>query len=217
MHVFDYGCKCELQHSLFRKIEWVGYIKNTQLEKRLINQKKTHDYFRKPEEEEFGFDQFIFGILCGSLGGIGGGVSGGIYASGFLKLVAVPLGGIASLAIGFIGGCLLYCIQPGTTKYEKETSYTINMEEVIEKENEIKELMKKFVFFNGDKVIGFIKFKEDITPPVNGYYFKCKFNIEIEIQFPESILNMKRKIKHKIDFYDGEKYVKKMKELFSVK
>ena len=59
------------------------------------------------------------------------------------------------------------------------------------------------VYFNRDKVIGFVKFKEDITPPVNGYYFNCSFNIQIEIQFPDSFINMNRMIKHKTDFYDG--------------
>ena len=156
-------------------------------------------------------------LASGILGGISGSVAGGVYASGFLKLLAIPLGGITSIVIGCIGGAILFTLQPGTTKEYSESSYKIGTKEVKEKENEIKELMKKFVYFNGDKVIGFVKFKEDITPPVNGYYFSCIFNIQIEIKFPDSFINMNRMIKHKIDFYDGEEYVKKMKELFSVK
>ena len=208
---------CELQHNLFRKIEWVGYLKNTQLEKRLINQKKTKESFHKDKDEYFCEGQAFVSLTSGILGGISGSVAGGVYASGFLKLLAIPLGGITSIVIGCIGGAILFTLQPGTTKEYSESSYKIGTKEVKEKENEIKELMKKFVYFNGDKVIGFVKFKEDITPPVNGYYFSCIFNIQIEIKFPDSFINMNRMIKHKIDFYDREKYIKQMKELFSVK
>ena len=53
--------------------------------------------------------------------------------------------------------------------------------------------------------MGFIKFENDITPPVNGHFFKCNYYIEVN-GFPSTIPNNDLKID--IDFYDGEQYFK---------
>ena len=82
--------------------------------------------------------------------------------------------------------------------------------------NELKENLKKFVFFKNEKIIGFIKFAQDITPPVSGYYFNCSFNFKVEIHMSGMIYNQDKSIKNLIDFYDGKDYINKMKKLFSV-
>ena len=76
---------------------------------------------------------------------------------------------------------------------------------------QIKEELQKFVYFKEDKIIGFIKFKNNITPPVDGYYFKCDFNLKVDgknaLDFSKNLL------KEKIDFYDGDVYPKLKKAL----
>ena len=37
------------------------------------------------------------------------------------------------------------------------------------------ENLTDLVCFKGDKNVGFIKFEQNITPPFDGYYFKCDF------------------------------------------
>ena len=92
--------------------------------------------------------------------------------------------------------------------------------DIVNKNNlnikEIKASLKKFIYFKGEKVIGFIKFEENVTPPVNGYYFKCNYNIKVEIHMSGMIFNQDKSIKNKIDFYDGNDYIAKMKKIFSV-
>ena len=57
---------------------------------------------------------------------------------------------------------------------------TKNIQKIKEKQkSKLIEELKKFVFFKDNKVVGFIKFENDITPPVNGYYFNCEFNTKI--------------------------------------
>ena len=77
----------------------------------------------------------------------------------------------------------------------------------------LNESLKKFVYFKDDKIVGFIKFAKDITPPVEGYYFKCDFNIKIEVLISGIILNRNRYLKTQIDMYDSEKYITEMKKL----
>ena len=82
--------------------------------------------------------------------------------------------------------------------------------------NELMENLKKFIFFKNEKVIGFIKFAHDITPPVNGYYFNCSFNFKVEVHMSGMIYNQDKSIKNQIDFYDGKDYINEMKKLLSV-
>jgi len=66
------------------------------------------------------------------------------------------------------------------------------------------------------KIIGFIRFAQDITPPVNGYYFNCNYNFKVEVHMSEMLYNQDKSIKNQIDFYDGENYITDMKKLLSV-
>jgi hypothetical protein len=55
------------------------------------------------------------------------------------------------------------------SQYFKSNTSTSKEINNINKE-QIKEELQKFVYFKEDKIIGFIKFKNNITPPVDGYF-----------------------------------------------
>ena len=103
----------------------------------------------------------------------------------------------------------------------KESNNNNNNDEKLklkEKENneKLKEELEKFVYFKDNKIIGFIKFRKNITPPVNGYYFKCDFNLKIDVEVSGKFSDGKKEVlKNKIDFYDGEKKIEKMKKLLN--
>ena len=218
-YVFKLVHDCKFEHNLFRKIEWVGYLKNTLLDKKLLKQiEQEHENVKgntvhddEHESQEEAWSSVFVGIL--------GGIVGGIHTINTAGLLLAPIGGLASLIAGTIGGFFLYNLEPGNASYDSNSSFKGINEKVYNKqnENEIKEFMTKFVYFQGDKIIGFIKFKEDITPPVNGYYFKCKYYIKINVKMEEDFsINQKKEIKSDIDFYDGKEYILKMKKIFSI-
>ena len=74
--------------------------------------------------------------------------------------------------------------------------------------------LKKFVYFKDNKVVGFIKFAYNIVPPVNGYYFKCNYNIKIKLEINGIILSSKKYLKTEVDLYDSEEYISNMKKIF---
>ena len=76
------------------------------------------------------------------------------------------------------------------------------------------EELKKFVFFKDNKVVGFIKFGQNITPPVNGYYFNCEYNMKIQVEITGIVLNRNKYLKTQIDLYDSDEYIAKMKSIF---
>lgn len=112
---------------------------------------------------------------------------------------------------------LILDYSPKTTNFSEK--YAIEASKENNNINDkIKEELLKFIYFKDNKIVGFIKFKENITPPVNGYYFKCDFNLKIETMIPGLISNSdsKKAVKLKLDFYDGEKYILDMKKLLSL-
>lgn len=80
------------------------------------------------------------------------------------------------------------------------------------KEEDLVKNLEKFVFFKDKKVIGFIKFENDITPTVNGNLFKCNYYIEVNSINP----TIPESCKIEIDIYDGEHYCNNMKNLFRI-
>ena len=93
---------------------------------------------------------------------------------------------------------------------------SILLDEEDEKIKLAKENLTKFIKFNGKKVIGFEEFITDITPPVKGYYFKCKYNLKINVHLSGMVINQDKSLKTNIDFYDGEEYIKNMKKLLNI-
>jgi len=218
-YIFKFIQDCKFEHNIFRKIEWVGYLKNTLLDKQLIKQVEQNYKNVKDSPKEYDEYESEGEGLSFIFGGILGGITGGIYTIATAGLLAVPLGGFTSLVAGAFGGVLLFNFEPGNVSCRTNTSYKmLDIEDKKElNENETKEFVSKFVYFKEDKIIGFIKFKEDITPPVNGYYFNCKYNLKIYVKMEEEFtLSQKKEIKSEIDFYDGREYVEIMKKIFSI-
>ena len=76
------------------------------------------------------------------------------------------------------------------------------------------ENIKKFVYFKDNKVVGFIKFAQNITPNVNGYYFNCEYNMKISVDIAGIIIDRNKYLKTQFDLYDSEEYIAHMKNLF---
>ena len=228
----------KIQQNLYRKIEWVGYVKNSLLDKKVYSNSKF-----KYNEDEYGiigklslpFMPILLGVSGGLMGTTTGGIIGGVGPEETLnKFVMAPLLGIAGGSFGLISGFFYgvyeqYKIGKDLMKFNQPNkvinqSFSGNInddkknqkDEVKLDKNELKENLKKFVFFKNEKIIGFIKFAQDITPPVKGYYFKCSFNFKVEIHMSGMIYNQDKSIKNLIDFYDGKDYINKMKKLLSV-
>ena len=213
--------------TLYRKIEWVGYIKNTLINEEtfVFEKKEIHSDGTESEEYEDIFGDFTL-PLCFSMGGnpIGaaaGAIGGAITLKNSCFLLGSLIGGGIGSIIGTVGGLVLGILITEysrtktnfSDKYEIETSKETN-----DINNKIKEEIQKFVYFKDNKVVGFIKFGGNITPPVNGYYFKCGYNFKIKTNIPGIVSSNEsgKTMKLKLDFYDGENYIQEMKKLLSV-
>jgi hypothetical protein len=144
------------------------------------------------------------------------------YASNIIDIIMGFIIGIPTGIIGSLGG-LGYGIYQQIDIVKdilklKEVKKELKNDFEAKISNEDKELiienLKKFVFFKDNKIVGFIKFPQNITPPVNGYYFNCNFKVKIEANISGIILNRNKNLKTQIDLYDSEEYIKKMKNIF---
>ena len=226
----------KIQQNLYRKIEWVGYVKNSLLDKKIYSNSKSH--YNKDEYGIIGklslpFMPIFYGIYGAVVGAGGGMMCVAMHPGGKISdKIAMPICGILGGSIGIIGGIFQgvyeqYKICKDIMKLNQNErviyeGFRGNINKKNQKDeikldnNELKENLKKFVFFKNEKIIGFIRFAQDITPPVNGYYFNCNFNFKVEIHMSGMIFNQDKSIKNQIDFYDGNDYNNKMKKLLSV-
>ena len=249
-YTFDSG-KITFKQNLYRKIQWIGYLKNTLLDKKIIFEKVKENIKSKQKDNDQDTDNDLeffvecfeifarplgYSIIGEGIGGLSGAIIGGIICPHVL--LGMFLGGTLSFFIGGYGGIsagiLANHYSPGQNKFTNYFKYnTNNINDKVEKlqngnnssienlkdENEdveLKEELQKFVYFKNNKIIGFIKFKDNITPPVNGYYFKCDFNFNLDVEISGVFKDTKKKIlKRKIDFYDGNEYINKMKKLLN--
>lgn len=201
----------KIEPDIFRKIEWVGYMKNSLLNKKsLPTQNFTYNEdkhcllsklllpFEFSKEINY-FENFGFGGIVGLLG---------IMA--FIDKLSAKYHKIKEI---------LRLDAEKNEFTEKEKVITKFNESIIQDKQELNRMseeIKKYVYFEGNKVVGFVKFIKDITPPVKGYYFNCEYNFKINIHISGIIFDQEKQMKSDIEFYDGEEYVKKMKKLFSV-
>ena len=217
------------KQKLYRKIQWKGYMKNSLINKTIyeiqeIKQNKKNEDINDNEKEVVGdlFD-FFGGILaigfCGNIGGTSLGITGSIIGGIICPnvLLGIIAGGSLSFIIGLITGGAVATKLLETQYYSDSQHFKSNTstsKEIKELNNinkeQIKEELQKFVYFKEDKIIGFIKFKNNITPPVDGYYFKCDFNLKVDYNSSKNLLN------EKIDFYDGDEYIQNMKKALNV-
>ena len=209
----------EIKQKFYRNIHWIGYMKNSLLNKTIFHTQKYTLNENKfgllekinapllPIEETI--SESIRGILLGAILGTIWGPFGII-----LGMTATHEEVITGINNGFSKQGKIVKEIFNADKHQKD--FTNNFKTKLEKDDDekiINDNLKKFVYFKDNKIVGFIKFAKDITPPVEGYYFKCDFNIKIEVLISGIILNRNRYLKTQIDMYDSEKYITEMKKL----
>ena len=242
----------EIKKTFYRKINWMGYLKNSNLD-RTIYSKEIEKY----NPNQYGLMEKVTipvkPVIYSVFGALGGGIIDflfppgtsfnfmglidGIhflgdpgyeyercdddYEPGFLKrafygIIGIPKGFFYGFIEGAIEGgdiakdCLKLNANVKDVDICYKRKYSINQEQI----SLFIEELKKFVFFKDNKVVGFIKFGKDITPPVNGYYFNCEYNMKIEVEITGIILNRNKFLKTQIDLYDSDEYIAKMKNIF---
>ena len=232
----------EVEETFYRKINWVGYLKNSNLDRKIYGERS----FKYNENKYGSLERLTMPIkpvidsLCGAALGIGGGIF--LFSGGFLDTVesirggvgrgvsflggaiGAAIGGIIFAPIGFVVGFFTGLFNQGSVLQDclnlnyNEKNMQNDFKEKIYLNEEQKSLLieelKKFVFFKDNKVAGFIKFGQDITPPVNGYYFNCEYNMKIQVEIAGIVLNRNKYLKTQIDLYDSDEYNKKMKKIF---
>ena len=218
----------EVKETFYRKINWVGYLKNSNIHRKIYGEKT----LKYNEYKSLLVERIVFPIypVATSLGfGLLFGLSNYKIKFGYgiiEDFVVATICGIRDAAIGLLCGFFLGLREQGKVakdalnlndnlsylKNDFKKKFSINEEQ----ESLLIEELKKFVFFKDNKVVGFIKFENDITPPVNGYYFNCEFNTKIEVEIAGIILNRNKYLKTQIDLYDSDEYIAKMKETFKI-
>ena len=218
----------EVKETFYRKINWVGYLKNSNIHRKIYGEKT----LKYNEYKSLLVERIVFPIypVATSLGfGLLFGLSNYKIKFGYgiiEDFVVATICGIRDAAIGLLCGFFLGLREQGKVakdalnlndnlsylKNDLKKKVSINEEQ----ESFLIEELKKFVFFKDNKIVGFIKFENDITPPVNGYYFNCEFNTKIEVEIAGIILNRNKYLKTQIDLYDSDEYIAKMKEAFKI-
>jgi len=233
-YIFESG-DISIREIIYRKIKWIGYMKNSLLDKKIyIDAKRTGQKKMKEKDDYYNDDveflEFLGGIITNifgvmAFGGLGsqigavfGTIIGGLICPHLL--IGMISGGLISYVIGGFGGIGAFLIYNNYSPGERSLSGNIKSNSIKGKNNinneQIKEDLQKFVYFKKNKIIGFIKFKNDITPPVNGYYFKCDFTLKLDIKIPNFIKDTSKNVlKNEIDLYDGNEYIENMKKLLN--
>ena len=233
----------KVTQSLYRNIKWVGYMKNTLLDKCEYTSNSS-----PYNEDKYGLLSKLAFPIIPIIESVKGGVESGKYGftyketrEDFLKGLIVfmadseiedhyyeversPINriitGILYTPVGMIGGFFNGFYEQGkiiqdSLNLNKNKKYISNeFTNKIEKKEKLKiEDIKKFVYFNDNKVVGFIKFANDITPNINGYYFNCEYNVKIEVDMAGIIFDRNKYLKTQIDLYDSEEYIAEMKNI----
>ena len=230
-----------ITQTFYRDIKWVGYMKNTLLDKYIYNSSSTkynenkYNILEKltlpitPIIESFksgimtGFEAYV--ICSGALGNMVGafltldedddyevsenpvqGLVGGI--------IAAPFGMVRGFFEGFSeqGKIIKECLNCNKRAIGVRNNFKNKIHEG--EKLQLIENIKKFVYFKDNKVVGFIKFAQNITPNVNGYYFNCEYNMKISVDIAGIIIDRNKYLKTQFDLYDSEEYIAHMKNLF---
>ena len=209
----------EIKQKFYRNIHWIGYMKNSLLNKTIFHTQKytlnenKYGLLEKinapllPIEETI--SESIRGILLGAILGTIWGPFGII-----LGMTAAHEAVITGINNGFSKQGKIVKEIFNADKHQKD--FTNNFQTKLEKDDGkkiINDNLKKFVYFKDNKIVGFIKFAKDITPPVEGYYFKCDYNLKIEVEITGIILNRNKYLKTQIDMYDSDEYITQMKKI----
>ena len=192
---------------LYRNIKWKGYMKNSLLDKKIFLDTQMK-YQKEPNSEDEDILQYIgeeiiSGILGTGIGAISGTIIGGIICPHLL--IGMLSGGILASFIGSIGGLFSYSIyhdySPGNKSLSRKTILSSSKHKNNINKEQIKKEIQKFVYFKDNKIVGFIKFINNIAPPVNGYYFKCYYNLKFDVKISNCIQDTNKNVlKNEIDF-----------------
>ena len=204
----------EIQQQFYRNIKWKGFMKNS-----LLNKNIYHTQKYALNKNKYGLFSKINALLLP----IESSIVGGLFGLG-VSATASSLGELFfGLPIGLIGGAGLGFYQQGKivkdvlNLNENDKNFSNNFKTIIKKDDDEKlllnEELKKFVYFKDNKIVGFIKFAKDITPPVEGYYFSCDYSMKIEVEISGIILNRNKCLKTQIDMYDSDEYISNIKKV----
>ena len=206
----------EIQQQFYRNIKWKGYMKNTLLNKNIY---QTQKY--SLNKNKYGFFMKINALLLpiesSLVGGfLGLGVSTSAKSLGEL-FFGLPLGLLGGAGLGFYQQGKI--VKDALNLNENDRNFNNYFISKIKNNDDNEQLLlneelKKFIYFKDNKIVGFIKFAKDITPPLEGYYFICEFNMKIDVQISGVIINRSKCLKTQIDMYDSEKYIADMKKIF---
>ena len=214
----------EIEQIFYRKIVWISSLKNTNLNKHIYN---TQKFQYNPNK--YGLLTRLSAPIIPAITTVGGGLAGGATGVfiGMDENIQDPdfgtLYGIIGLSTGMILGLFTgICQSAKITKdilnlNDNDNRICNNLNAKIEKTEDKKSLvenLKKFVYFKNNKIVGFIKFKGNITPPVNGYFFNCNYFIKIKVQTAGVILNRNKYLKTQIDLYDSDECIANLKKIF---
>ena len=209
----------EIEQKFYRNIKWKGYMKNT-----LLNKNIYHTQKYGLNENKYGLLSKINAPFLPIEGSVVCGITGMCLGfcffpftilGGLFGIVGLPVGALAGASVGFYKtGKVLGDV---LNINKKENNFNNNFKSKLnhdDEENLMVEGLKKFVYFKNNKIVAFIKFAKNITPPVDGYYFECNFNMKIDVQVSGVILNRNKYLKTQIDMYDSEEYINNMKNIF---
>ena len=169
----------QITQKFYRKIEWKGSLISL-INKNIYNIQKLQI---EENKDEYG----LISKLTFPIRPIIDSIIGGVCGFDFFSDLGIITGFIIGIPFGIFGG-LGYGIYQQIDIVEdilklKEVKKELKNDFEAKISNEDKELiiknLKKFVFFKDNKIVGFIKFPQNITPPVNGYYFNWNFNVKI--------------------------------------
>ena len=218
----------EIEETFYRKINWVGYLKNSNLDRKIFGER----VLRYNKNEYGSLERLTMPIkpvinsLAGTALGIGGGFalfSGGLFdeptfilGGAIGSIICAPIGFIAGFFAGVFaqGSIIKDCLNINDNQKYMQNDYKEKIQLNEAQKSLLIEELKKFVFFKDNKVVGFIKFGQNITPPVNGYYFNCEYNMKIQVEITGIVLNRNKYLKTQIDLYDSDEYIAKMKGIF---
>ena len=205
-----------IQQQFYRNIKWKGYMKNTLLNKNIYRNQKY-----SLNKNKYGFFMKINALLLpiesSLVGGfLGLGVSTSAKSLGEL-IFGLPLGLLGGAGLGFYQQGKI--VKDALNLNENDRNFKNYFISKIKNNDNNEQLLlneelKKFIYFKDNKIVGFIKFAKDITPPLEGYYFICEFNMKIDVQISGVIINRSKCLKTQIDMYDSEKYIADMKKIF---
>ena len=213
----------KIKQYFYRNIHWIGYMKNSLLNKTIFHfQKYTLN------ENKYGLLEKINAPLLPIEKSISESLPR-LIVGGFIGYIFGPIGA-ATLGLFAAREDIISGAQSGFSKqgkivkeifnadeHQKEFSNKFKTKVEIDKDKElIYDNLKKFVYFKDNKIMGFIKFTKNITPPVEGYYFKCKYNLKIEVEISGIILNRNKCLKTQIDMYDSDEYKTQMKKILKI-